>query len=32
LLCLTAAESLSRRVARLTAALSFSFNRNICHS
>jgi len=32
LLRLTVAESLSRRVARLTASLSFSFNRNICHS
>jgi len=31
LLRLTAAESLSRRAARLTASLSFSFNRNICH-
>ena len=31
LLRLIAAESLSRRVARLTAYLSFSFNKNICH-
>jgi hypothetical protein len=31
LLRLTTAESLSRRVTRLTASLSFSFNSNICH-
>ena len=31
LLRLTAVESLSRRAARLTASLFFSFNRNICH-
>jgi len=31
LLRLIAAESLSRRVARLTASLSFSFSHNICH-